>query len=64
MKRFTLSGKMIFDAKNIDDALSKLSKHFKDIGNGKDGLGMYGGTNIKLEGKKLKIKKGKNENIK
>jgi len=56
--KFILSGKMIFDAKGLDDAFMKLSKHFKDMRNGGDGMEMYPGSKVTL-----KIKKGKNENI-
>jgi len=53
--KFILSGKMIFDAKDLDDAFMKLSKHFENMMNGDDGLEMYSGTEITLE----KVKKEK-----
>jgi hypothetical protein len=33
MKKFHFVADVIFDAKDLDDAFSKLSKHFKDLEN-------------------------------
>ena len=52
--KFMLSGKMVFDAENLEDALMKLSKHFKDVSEGNDGLEMYSGTKVTLKIKKEK----------
>jgi len=47
--KFKMYSKIFFEAKNIDDAFKKLSKHFKDISNGKEGLEMLPNSLIKIQ---------------
>jgi len=52
--KFILQGKMIFDADDLDNAFMKLSKHFKDMIDGGEGLEMYPNSKVtlKIKGKK------------
>lgn len=46
---FILHGKMIFEAKDIDDAFMEISKHYKEMAIGKDGIDLQPETDIYLE---------------
>jgi len=49
MKIFILSGKMIFKAKNIDDAFDKVARHFRSLWRGYEGIEILPETDIKIE---------------
>ncbi len=58
-KTFKLSGTMIFEAKNLDDALTRLSKYFKGLIEGEENVEIEVETDITLEPlKKTKTKGG------
>ena len=46
---FILSGKMIFEAENIDDAFMQISKHFEDMAKLGDGIPLAPGTDITVK---------------
>lgn len=60
-KTFILQGKMIFEAEDIYDAFMKMSKHFKSLANGGEGIFLFPGTDILIEPLKDKNKKIKEE---
>lgn len=46
---FILSGKMIFEAKDLDDAFMEILKHFKSLANGGDGIPLAPETDIEIK---------------
>jgi len=47
--KFKLYGTMFFEAKNIDDAFSKVAEHFLSLANAGDGIKLLPGTDINIK---------------
>ena len=55
-KLFELSGKMRFEAKDIDDAFRKLSQHFKSLADGGDGIELLDKSDVTIATIEIELK--------